>query len=166
VEERAASFFEDRNREYAIKRDVSEHFAVEYRQICFCGSAQLGFSVHKDRLFEPGRSDLDVACVDANLYQRAWADIMQTTRAFTDNAVFGRVPGRNIEMLKDQILRRGMINIAVMPNSTLKLNWTRFAGALGRRHADLFSSISFAIYINEYAFCWKQDSAISAIMRE
>jgi hypothetical protein len=165
VEERAASLHDDRNREYDIKRDIAAYFDIAYGHVCFCGSGQLGFSVVKEKLFEPAVSDLDAACIDAHLYQMAWIDIMETTRAFTDFTAFGRTPPTKIERLKDQILRRGMIRVEAMPLSPLKQRWSRFQGALSRRHNDLFSSITLAIYMNEYAFCWKQDSVLSQIIR-
>ena len=165
VEERAASLHEDREREYAIKNEISNFFGVAYSHVCFTGSGQLGFSIVKERLFEPAVSDLDAACIDADLFQQAWIDVIDTSKAFTDSTVFGGGGKGAIDKLKDQMVRRGMIMIDLMPASKLKRSWTQFQGALGRRHVTLFRSISIAIYMNEYAFCWKQDSALSRIMR-
>ncbi len=165
IEERAVSLREDRNREYDIKKDITDFFKIPYGHVCFCGSGQLGFSIVKEKLFEPAVSDLDAACIDPDLYQMAWVDILETTRAFTDFTPFGRTPKSQIERLKDQMLRRGMIRVEAMPQSSLKQRWSQFQGTLSRRHTDLFSSINLAIYMNEYAFCWKQDSALSGIMR-
>ena len=53
IEERAASLHFQRDQEFRIKTDVSAFFSIPYSSICFCGSAQLGFSVHKDKFFEP-----------------------------------------------------------------------------------------------------------------
>lgn len=165
VEERAASLHLDRDREFAIRTEISTFFGVPYTTVAFAGSAQLGFSVHKDRLFEPGVSDLDAACVDVGLFQRAWIDIVDTTRSFTDATPFGARGPQDIEQFKDQILRRGMIRIDAMPRSELSLGWNAFLGRLSRRHTTLFQHVSLAIYMNEYAFCWKQDSSLATLMR-
>jgi hypothetical protein len=165
VEERAASLHFDRDREFAIRADISTFLSVPYSAIAFAGSAQLGFSVHKDRLFEPGASDLDAACVDVGVFQRAWIDIVETTRSFTDATPFGARGAQDIEQFKDQILRRGMIRLDAMPQSELSLEWNAFLGRLSRRHTTLFQRISLAIYMNEYAFCWKQDSSLATLMR-
>lgn len=69
--ERPASLVGDQDRELAIKSDVSQFFSIPYSAVSFCGSGQLGFSVYKDSLFEPGVSDLDAACIDARLFQQA-----------------------------------------------------------------------------------------------
>lgn len=164
VEERAASLHFERDREFAIRTAISGFFGVPYSAVAFAGSAQLGFSVHKDRLFEPGVSDLDAACVDVGLFQRAWIDVIEATRSFTDATPFGRRPSSEIKLFKDQILRRGMIRLDAMPRSTLSLEWNAFMERVGRDHAAMFQRVSLAIYMNEYAFCWKQDSALTTLM--
>lgn len=163
--ERPASLNRQTDREFAIKTDVSEFFSIPYSAVAFCGSGQLGFSVHKNKLFEPGKSDLDVACIDTELFQRAWMDVIHTTRAFTDLSAFGELGQDGVNQLRDQIVRRGMIRIEVMPQSPLSRDWSRFEGVVSRKHTDLYRNLSIAIYMNEYAFCWKQDSAVAALMR-
>lgn len=165
VEERAASLREDREREFSIRTEISEFFNIPYTAVAFAGSAQIGFSVHKDRLFEPGRSDLDAACIGNDIFQQAWIDIIETTRSFTDLTPFGHTSDEDIELFKDQILRRGMIRVNAMPLSQLSQSWTTFQGRISRRHTMVFQHISIAIYMNEYAFCWKQDSALAKLMR-
>lgn len=165
VEERAASLHFDRDREYSIRSDISEFFNIPYTAVAFSGSAQIGFSIHKDRLFDPGVSDLDAACINADLFQKAWVDVIETTRSFTDLAPFGHAPPEHITLFQDQILRRGMIRVDAMPLSELSRYWSTFQGQISRRHTVLFQRISIAIYLNEYAFCWKQDSALAKLMK-
>ena len=166
VEERCAALASERETEFEIKRRVSDLFEVAYTSVFFAGSAQLGFSVHKDQLFKRAESDLDVACVDVGLFQRAWMDAVSVTRAFTDLTPFsGHSPG-DIEYFKSALLRRGMIKVSAMPSSDLSRRWRSFEDELSRTHSSIFSRINFAIYMNEYAFCWKQDSSLTAIMRK
>lgn len=162
IEERAASLHYQREREFSIKTDISKFYGTSYSSVSFCGSAQLGFSIHKDKLFEPGVSDLDAACLDVELFQKAWIDVIATTRAFTDLTPF-RTEKRVAEF-QEKILRRGMIKVDEMPQSELSRSWSKFQGELSRRHTDVFRSITLAIYMNEYAFCWKQDSSITSLV--
>jgi hypothetical protein len=164
IEERAASLLQERDREFAIKTEISTFFRIAYSAISFCGSGQIGFSIHKDKFFEPCVSDLDVACIDVELFQRAWIDVVSTTRAFTDLTPFGKRGANKIEQFQDQILRRGMIRIDAMPQSTLSQTWSQFQGRLSRKHTTIFKNINFAIYMNEYAFCWKQDGALADLI--
>lgn len=166
VEERAASLGADPERGFAIRTELATYFGIPYSAVSFCGSAQLGFSVHKDRLFTPAISDLDAACISPELFQRAWADVVRTTRAFTDATPFGHRTGREIELFKQQILRRGMIRIDAMPISPLKREWQAFQNRISKNHTQKFSSISCAIYMNEFAFAWKQDSALTSILEK
>jgi hypothetical protein len=164
IEERAESLRSQRDREFQIRTDISEFFGISYSSISFCGSAQLGFSVYKDRLFEPAQSDLDAACIHPELFQRAWIDVINSTRAFTDLTTFGSRSTKKVELFKDQILRRGMIKVDAMPQSNLSRSWSQFEGELSRRHTVMFKRTTIAIYMNEYAFCWKQDSALSRLI--
>lgn len=163
--ERPASLNRQADREFKIKSDVSAFFDVPYASVAFCGSGQLGFSAHKNRLFQPGTSDLDAACIDPILFQQAWIDVIDTTRAFSDLSTFGQSGQEGVIRLKDQIVKRGMIRVDAMPRSKLSRAWSNFQSQLSRRHTDLYQKISIAIYMNEYAFCWKQDSAIAEIMK-
>lgn len=165
MEERAASLHFEREREFGIKTSISEFFGVPYASIGFCGSAQLGFSVYKDRLFIPGVSDLDAAVVDVDLFQLAWRDVVDCTRSFTDLTPFGSAGHDRIESFQNQILRRGMIRIDAMPQSELSRSWSLFQGRLSREHTSVFKRVSIAIYMNEYAFCWKQDSVLAQLTR-
>lgn len=163
--ERPASLHRREDREFSIKTDLSKSFGIPYAAIAFCGSGQLGFSAHKNRLFTPGTSDLDAACIDTSLFQRAWMDVIETTRAFTDLTRFGQRGRTGVDALRDQIVRRGMIRVDAMPISSLSQEWSAFQSSVSLKNADLYKRISIAIYINEYAFCWNQDSAITQILR-
>jgi hypothetical protein len=164
IENRARALHSSRDIEYAVKGEISKYFAIDYSDICFCGSAQLGFSVYKDRLFVPQTSDLDVACVNTNLFQNAWVDVISASRAFSDYTVFAGLSPNEIDTFKDQILRRGMIRIKLMPRSLQSTRWRQFEDRTSRRYAATFGSVSIAIYMNEYAFCWKQDAALNELM--
>lgn len=164
--ERPASMSRQEDREFAIKTQISKFFDIPYSAVAFCGSGQIGFSAHKNKLFEPGTSDLDAACIDTDLFQRAWMDVVSSTRAFTDLSAFGQRGQFGVDLLRDQIVRRGMIRVEAMPNSNLSRTWSSFQRAVSRDHTDLFQRITIAIYINEFAFCWKQDSALTQIMRD
>jgi hypothetical protein len=164
IEERAASLNSDREREFSIRKDVAACFRIPHSTVSFCGSAQLGFSVHQNKLFEPAISDLDVACIDLNLYQKAWVDVATATRGFSDLAAFGSRSKGDIDIFQQQILRRAMIRIDGMPVTQLSQSWSAFLNKLSVKHASMFSRISVAIYMNEYAFCWKQDSAIITLL--
>lgn len=164
VEERAQALTTQRHIEYEIRARICEQFGIPYRTVCFAGSAQLGFSIHKDRMFLPASSDLDVACVSLRLFEQAWADVVSTTRAFTDETKFSGLRPQEINLFKDSILRRGMIRVESMPRSDLSAKWQQFEQALSRRHAREFGKISVAIYMSEYAFCWKQDASLAVFL--
>lgn len=164
VEERACALRTDRATEYRIKSEVSKFFDVPYQAVCFAGSAQLGFSIYKDRLFVPATSDLDIACVNGRLFESAWTDVISSTRAFTDETKFSGLRASEIDLFKQSILRRGMIRIELMPRSKLSSSWQQFEERVSRANVTLFRRVSIAIYMNEYAFCWKQEASLAAFL--
>ena len=109
-------------------------------------------------------SDLDAACVNVDVFQKAWIDVIKTTSGFTDLTPFGHLSSDKINLFKDQIVKRGMIKISSMPQSNLKQQWSKCEVDLSRRHTNMFKRITLAIYMNEYAFCWKQDSALTTLL--
>lgn len=165
IEERACALTQDREAEYDIKSEASRFFNVSYSSIAFAGSAQLGFSIPKERLFVRARSDLDIACISPTLFQESWTDVISTTRAFTDETKFSGLQPDKIKLFKESILRRGMIKVRLMPRSALSLKWQSFEDRLSRKHSKIFGSVSVAVYLNEYAFCWKQDAALDGFLR-
>lgn len=164
IEERAFALKQHREVEYKIKSRVSGHYKIPYSAVCFTGSAQIGFSITKNTKFEVARSDLDIACVDSRLYENVWSDIIDTTRAFTDDTKFSGLSPAKIFLFKETMLRRGMILVEDMPRSTLSRKLLEFEQAISREHRIFFGKMSVAIYMSEYAFCWKQDSSLKSLM--
>jgi hypothetical protein len=165
IQDSPVAFSQDRAREFEIKCQISDFFDIPYASIKFCGSAQLGYSVHKDRPFTRKSSDLDVAIISADIFQLIWKDLITTTRSFTDLSPFGYAQKAEVERLKSCISKRGMINVSQLPNSKLKVKCDAFLHELGQAHSDMFSKITAAVYLNEYAFCWKQDAALNEFIK-
>ncbi|WP_173975954.1 hypothetical protein [Magnetospirillum sp. LM-5] len=165
IEERACALKGLRDVEYSVKQDVAQFFRISYASVCFTGSAQLGFSILKNKMFQPGISDLDVACVSADLFQDSWTDVITSTRAFTDETKFSGLSRDEIDLFKQSILRRGMIRVSLMPRSEISREWQGFEQKLTRKYAPYFGEISIAVYMNEYAFCWKQDAALAGFFK-
>jgi len=165
IENRAYALKDNRDIEYDIKNKVAKYFSIEYSSVAFTGSAQIGFSIHKDTLFDQNTSDLDIACIDLELFNNTWKDIIKTTRAFTDVTPFSGDED-SLEILKESIVKRGMVLIDNMPRSSKSVQYRELQHRLSREYSKHFSKVTLAIYMNEYAFCWKQDSALSTLINE
>jgi hypothetical protein len=148
--------------EFEIKRLVADRYRIPFRSVVFTGSAQLGFSPQKDTEFKQGSSDLDIACIDARLFQDVWQSLLNVTRAFSDLSGFNSY--QHAERLRDQILRRSMILFDYLPRSRERAEEQRFLDGLSQRFRGNFGRISMAVYMNEWAFCWKQQSALGTIL--
>lgn len=153
--------------EFEIKRELAEYFDIPFRHVAFTGSAHLGFSPSKGTEFSPGSSDLDVACIDAELFQRYWQVLNESTKAFNDLSGFSihKNPLEAAGTLKEMIVKRGALYHFLLPKCRRSDLDATFLDGITLSHNHLFSKISVVIYMNEYAFCWKQNSSLQHILR-
>jgi|GEM_PF-3303154 hypothetical protein len=165
IQNRSYALKDETHIEYKIKNEIANALTINYTDISFAGSAQIGFSIHKETVFDKLTSDLDVACINSTLYTKAWEDVVSATNAFNDYTNFS---GGEIEAekLKNGILRRGMILVDYMPKSSMSTNLRSLQSRLSLTHKMHFAKIKLAFYMSEYAFCWKQDSVISSLLKE
>jgi hypothetical protein len=161
-EQRSMALADKHEVEFQIKGSVSDHYRVPFRSVVFTGSAQLGFSPHKDTAFSVGASDLDVAVIDNRLYQDVWAIVLRVTNAFNDLSSFHS--SEHADQIKNHMLRRGMILLDFMPKCLERSREQAYLDQLSQRYRRIFGRISLAIYMNETAFCIKQASALSNIL--
>lgn len=155
-----------RGTEFEIKSALATQFAVPFRAVAFCGSAQLGFSAHKGSDFIAGASDLDAAIIDSIAFQRIWQTLVHATKAFTDLSGFDaqRQPDATAVQIRDMMARRGLLHLNQMPRAREFDVSRNFLDQLSVKHRDLFARINVSFYINEYAFCWKQNSALQSLL--
>lgn len=154
--------------EFDIKQRVSNYFSVPFRSIAFCGSAHLGFSPHKNTEFRPGGSDLDIAIISMNAFQDAWATLVETTKAFTDLSGFPPSKKKDIDTptsVREMMSKRGLLHLDNMPKCERFDNDRTFLDTISKKYNVMFSSVKVSFYISEYAFCWKQNSAIQGMIR-
>lgn len=152
--------------EHEVKKKIANFYDVPFRSIALCGSAQLGFSPYKNTTFKPGRSDLDVAIIDAKVFQTTWMKLVGATRAFNDLSSFrGHAnPTEIADQVKSMMLKRGLFHLHQLPICKEFEDARRLIDSLSTEYRTMFSEVSLTIYMNEYAFCWKQDSAIQGML--
>jgi predicted nucleotidyltransferase len=61
-------FKEDENQYYEFRKRISNQFNIPFYEIYITGSAKLGFSLFKEKIFDYD-SDIDVALVSSQLYE-------------------------------------------------------------------------------------------------
>ncbi|WP_039914888.1 hypothetical protein [Cellvibrio mixtus] len=150
----------DEERQYQILNDISCFFNVPIMSIQVAGSAKIGRSVHKQRDFEPGNSDLDIAIIDLGLYQKYMEKIFNVTKGYSDQTGFQIRDGRSTAEEYLSYLTRGIFRADLMPVCEERKSWNQFFGQLSLRHGDLFKSINAGIYMSQSFFESKQRSVI------
>lgn len=166
LEEASFAAINKRDVEFRIKSSVAAHFKVPYRSVVFCGSAHLGFSPHKGSDFVAGESDLDLAIISMDAFQAAWRLLNDATRSFSDLTVFSRFenPKGVADEIKDMMAKRGLLHLSKMPSAPGFDESRAWLENLHKKYRAMFGAINLSFYMNEYAYCWKQNSAIQSIL--
>lgn len=114
--------------EYLFKKDLAKSLNVHLRDICIVGSAKLGFSIKPDK-FQPGfypfkcfdedfdkgikdkKSDIDVAVISNELFDRQMLNIYKHTSCYQELINKGEIKSLGSYMLK------GWVFPKVLPKS-------------------------------------------------
>ncbi|MDW7662652.1 MAG: hypothetical protein SCL54_14640 [Bacillota bacterium] len=80
-------------KQYSILNEISQHFSIPIMSIHVVGSAKMGCSFHKDKIFTQGESDLDIAIIDAYLFQRYVEMVFKVTKGYSEKTLFDRCDG-------------------------------------------------------------------------
>lgn len=155
------AFIGNEERQYVIMNEISCFFEVPIMSIQIAGSAKTGRSFHKQRDFSPGNSDLDVAIIDSNLFQKYMELIFNETRGYTDRSGFKIKGGKSTSDEYIAYLTKGIFRADLMPTGEARQSWSKFFGLLSANHGDLFKSINAAIYLSQVFFENKQRSIIT-----
>jgi len=108
-----------------------------------------------------------VAIIDVVAYQKAWMALIESTKAFTDLSRFRtRRDRRDVpEIVREMLIKRGLMHLEDMPACEKFDKDRTFLDTLSKQYNSMFSSVTVSFYMNEYAFCWKQNSAIQEMLR-
>lgn len=82
--------FNNRDEEfYEFRKRIGEKFNISFHEIYITGSAKLGFSYFKNKIFDYD-SDIDVAIISGNLFEKIMQDVSEYQMMFRKNrAVVG-----------------------------------------------------------------------------
>jgi len=148
-------------REFKLFDNICEQFQIPLKAVQVAGSSKTGFSYSKQKEFIKGKSDLDIAIVDQNLFLYYIESVFELTKSFSDLSKFGRTDDgtSHFELYKTSILK-GFFRPDLMPRSDIRRDWFNFFNKLSQGYIDLFSNINAGVYLNEYYFITKQSQNI------
>lgn len=158
------ALIEYQEEQFEILNNISRHFKIPITSVQVSGSAKIGHSLteKKDREFIPGTSDLDIAIIDANLYQKYVEIVFINTNRYSDKRNFATTDDAK-QYIK--CVSQGIFRPDLMPKCDEKTQWKSFFGKLSRKHTTLFKSINAAIYMSETFFEYKQKSLIDDYLK-
>lgn len=147
-------------RQYSILNEISIFFDIPINHIQICGSSKIGRSFHKNSIFTPKVSDLDVAIIDHNLFQRYAEIVLSVTNGLKDRSKF---PIHGISTYNGyiQYLAKGIFRPDMMPSCKERAEWFNFFHVLSLKHNDYFKAINAGIYMSQLFFEYKQTSNIA-----
>ena len=161
----SVAFSDNYDLQLALYDEICEFLKLPISAIRLVGSAHTGFSLVRGTPFDPEKSDLDIAIVDAGMYLQLFEEAFEQTRGWEDTSKFAGnfdALGRKNQFLR--YLRKGVIRPDLMPSSPLKAEWTNFFGKLGDKYATFCRGITAGVYARESFMAAKQESAIKMFL--
>lgn len=147
--------------EFELLNSISCEFKIQISSIQVVGSSKTGYSFYKNKSFEPGKSDLDVAIIDPILFQRYCEIVMKEANGFTDLSNFKKTSEANDYNSYKNYLAKGIFRPDFMPTCEAKRRWFNFFNKLSQRYNNLFSDINAGIYFSQVFFEYKQAESIN-----
>ena len=158
------SFGQELDVYHTIRKKISARLRISISNVHLCGSCFLGISPFKLTPFEPGRSDLDIAIVDASLFERMLRASAEATNNYKNNTGFKRSNGRSdADSFVTYAGKLGMIRPDMMPRCEAKQSWFDGFSELTTEYTRMFSKISAGIYLSEYFFTAKQNDGMKQL---
>ncbi len=158
-------FKENQDAEFYIKNSISTAFDIPFSSIEIVGSGKTGLSFFKDKPFEPGVSDLDIAVISLPLYNKFCEISHEVSRGYGNLEVFPIYKGQRTDKQFIKSLKNGFINPFFMPKSEMKSKWLDFFNSLSNGYFELFKNINGGIYSSEYFFEYKQTECIEEYIK-
>ncbi|HEK20713.1 MULTISPECIES: hypothetical protein [unclassified Mucilaginibacter] len=153
-------FKSDPDAEFYIKNNISLKFQIPFSSIEVAGSSKTGFSFFKDKKFEKGQSDLDIAIISLPLFNKFVETTHSLTKGYSDLTKFPIFKGQNTVDQFRRGLANGFVNPFFMVDSIFKSNWIDFFNTLSNSYFDMFKNINGGVYASEYFFEYKQEECI------
>lgn len=156
------AFINLEEKQYEIIDEICRFFQIDFTCIQIAGSAKTGRSPHKDKDFIPGKSDLDIAIINPQLFIKYMELVFIKTKGYSDLTSLPMKTKRNVPTIKfhKEYLSKGMFFPDAIPYGPERAEWFDFFSKLSDKHQDQFKSINAVIYISESLFVEKQTSAI------
>lgn len=153
---------------FSITEAVANFFSVSVRSVHVCGSAKLGFSPVKATPFSPGQSDLDIAVIDHDCFNRYVGDVIIATDQYRNRTGFVRRHGAAGSSYDSFVayLAKGVFRPDMMPYCSARTEWMNFFRGLSSKYSDKFSRISAGVYLSDISFKLKQSNVFANMGRE
>lgn len=146
---------------FNICNEISEYFNIPIVNIQVVGSSKIGYSYINSKPFIPGKSDLDIAIVDLQLFNKYLEIVHSITNGYTDLTNFKiDENGKSDYYYFSKCIVKGMFRPDLMPYHKIKLEWKDFFRTLSSKYFRLFKNINAGVYSSQYFFEQKQAGLI------
>lgn len=135
-----AVFAGDEDAFYSFRRRIADKFGIHFHEVFITGSAKLGFSPHKRKVFDLD-SDIDVALISSSLYDRIMASIHDYQMELRENrkaVTYDEIRGYHKFLEYGAI---GWMRPDLLPTSfrvdELKQDWFAFFDSISHGHSEV-----------------------------
>lgn len=148
---------------YDIYVEISHKFNVPITCIFLTGSAHIGFSLKKGHDFSSEVSDLDIAIINAGLFNYVLTQILEGTDSYRLGHLFiddrDNKGKKKIDNFKGKLIQ-GVLHPLYFPKIQFTMNWNSFFRELTRKNQKFFQTITGCIYLSEECFRINQEDSL------
>lgn len=160
-------FKADPLRGFEIVNEISKNFHVPLTSVRIVGSAQFGYSYFSQRDFTARISDLDIAIVSSDLFQKYSALCYWATERYTNLVRFppSRKEGVDVPTQFRELLSTGYFRPDLMPYCSHREQWFKFFDQISNKHTDLFKNINGGVFLSEALLEMRNTNLVSAYQK-
>lgn len=152
-------FEKNRDKYFNIMEEASSELDVAITDLKVAGSAQTGFSFHENRPFQRKTSDLDLAVINAGLFEKMLRSAQEIALPNPESAerprqsVFPTRNGRSLySNFAENVALYGMILPWQMPDCNMKSTILVLSSKLSQKNLSDFKEVNFAFYMSHHFF--------------
>jgi hypothetical protein len=153
-----SAFIDQHEVEYEIRDRVRRLYNIPLSSVQVIGSAKTGFSLIKKTDFKRGESDLDLAIIDASLFNRMWEEAYEMSRGYEATRFQdARQDGGQIVVGSGRssflnYLQRGILVPDYLPSGAQRAKIFSDFERITETYKQDFKKVSAFFYCNEFFF--------------
>ncbi|MDD2383134.1 MAG: hypothetical protein PHN18_02995 [Sulfurospirillaceae bacterium] len=148
--------------EFEIKKKIADHFSIPFSSIKIVGSAHIGSSPFKEKIFCKTKSDLDISIIDERIFNFYLQKILLITDSYSNLTFFSSKYSDTPKTFRYKV-SKGILDFTLLKSIDTIDDFEKFFRTLSNSYYNWFKNINAQIYLSETCMILKQVDNIKKI---